>query len=80
MIAERYRWDADKCPASRAISILSKSKIPAIRKLTVEVDATDVVLRGQVALYYYKQLAQELVRNELPEIIIRNRIEVVEPD
>jgi hypothetical protein len=66
-------------PLARARLALSNSKIPAIRALNVEADSSGVELRGRVNLYYYKQLAQELVRNEIDDTPIINRIDVVDP-
>ena len=48
-------------------------------KTEVEANSIGVVLHGQVNLFYYKQLAQELVRNELKDIPIFNEIEVLDP-
>jgi len=76
LMAENSRTVLENSPVARAKSILAKSKIPAIRKLSVERDEIGVVLRGHVDLYYHKQLAQELVRNELDDIAIINRIQV----
>jgi len=78
MMAENSRTRPENSPVTRAKLTLAKSKIPAIRKLSVEHDGIGVVLRGHVDLYYYKQLAQELVRNELDDIAIVNRIQVAD--
>ncbi len=60
--------------AARAKSALSRSRIYDLRRLSVEPDGEAVVLRGRVSSFYHKQLAQELVRNELA----RNEIEGAE--
>jgi|EndMetStandDraft_3_1072993.scaffolds.fasta_scaffold161681_2 hypothetical protein len=78
MVAEKWNPNPGSGWTKRAKSLLSNSKIPAIRQVGVEWNSVGVVLRGQVHLYYYKQLAQELVRNELEDIPIFNEIEVVE--
>jgi hypothetical protein len=79
MIAEKWHKDGERSLVNRAKTSLSNSKIAAIRNLRVESDAIGVVLLGQVPLYYYKQLAQELVRSELDDTSIINQIEVVAP-
>jgi len=79
MIADYLRPRTDNTLAGRAKSILAQSKIPAIRLIEAEEDSDGIALRGQVPLYYYKQLAQELVRSELEEIAIFNEIKVVDP-
>jgi hypothetical protein len=79
MIAEQRCRDAEHGLVGRARKTLSDSGIAAIRNLRVEPDPVGVVLLGQVPLYYYKQLAQELVRSDIEDVTIINRIEVVEP-
>ena len=79
MVTEYWGTRTDNGLVARARSTLSNSKIQALRKLSVEEDRVGVVLRGQVPLYYYKQLAQEVVRNELEDVAIFNEIEVVDP-
>jgi len=64
---------------TRAALTLRSSKIATIRNLEVKADDVGIVLHGRVHLYYYKQLAQELIRSELADIPIFNEIEVVEP-
>ena len=78
MIAGKWHVDANRSLVSRARTSLSNSKIAAIRNVKVESDPMGVVLLGQVPLYYYKQLAQELVRNELDDAWVINHIEVIE--
>jgi hypothetical protein len=80
MISGNSRQDADHAAIGRAKLTLSKSKIAAIRNVSVEAVGGSIVLLGQVPMYYYKQLAQELVRNEISDAAIHNRIEVVAQD
>ena len=61
----------------RAREALTRSPIAAMREIIVESNTTGIVLRGQVSLFYYKQLAQELVRKEIEDAPLFNRIEVV---
>jgi hypothetical protein len=79
MIVEYGRPRADNSSVSRVRSILTKSRIPAIRRVEADEDGNRIILRGQVPLYYYKQLAQELIRNELTDSAIVNEIEVIAP-
>ena len=44
--------------------------------LAIEVFPERVVLRGNTKTYYAKQLAQESVRNILPEMMLENAIQV----
>ena len=79
MVAEKWYPRADSGWTARAKLTLRNSRIPAIRKLRVEANSIGVVLHGQVNLFYYTQLSQELVRNELKDIPIFNEIEVLDP-
>ncbi|MSR31671.1 MAG: BON domain-containing protein [Gemmataceae bacterium] len=56
---------------------LRQSAIPAIRRLTLNEDETEVVLQGVVSSYYMKQLAQEAVLPVLGQRKLRNLIAVV---
>ena len=47
-----------------------------VRNLTIEVQAGRIVLRGQTATYYVKQLAQHGVRDLLPDVCLENIIVV----
>lgn len=49
----------------RATTAIRKSPIPTLRKLSVEETEGCVTLRGVVASYYLKQLAQETVMASL---------------
>ena len=63
--------------AARAKSALSCSRIYDLRRLSVEPDGEAVVLRGRVSSFYHKQLAQEIVRNEIEGAEVINAIRVV---
>ena len=63
--------------ADRAREILSRSRIYVIRTLEVTQQDDCVVLRGNVDSFYHKQLAQELLRGDLPSVEIINHISVV---
>jgi hypothetical protein len=47
-----------------------------VRNLVIEMRPERVVLRGQTATYYVKQLAQHGVRDVLPQICLENSISV----
>ena len=78
MVAGNWGTRTDNRLVARARATFSNSRIPSIRNLSVEEDDHGIVLRGQVPLYYHKQLAQELVLNELEDVAIFNEIEVVD--
>lgn len=61
----------------RALAALRQSRSPDIRGLTVVQDRSSVVLRGQVRSFYHKQLAQELVKNEIGGTEVVNEAEVI---
>lgn len=63
--------------ASPIAQALGESKIPALRRVSVEEDATAVVLTGTVPSYYLKQLAQEAVLGLCRGRQLVNRVEVV---
>jgi hypothetical protein len=54
----------------RARAVLSKSKIRDLKQLTVAQDGKAIVLSGRVSTYYHKQLAQELLRAELGDVVV----------
>ena len=60
----------------RAKEALRQSKIREIRKLAVEQAGDDIVLHGHASSFYFKQLAQELVRKELNGQEVLNHIQV----
>jgi hypothetical protein len=55
---------------------LRRSNIPAIRNLLIEESDSSVVIRGNVASYYLKQLAQETVIPVLEGRELRNHVSV----
>ena len=63
--------------ASRAKFALSQSRIYDLRRLNVDQDGEAVVLRGRVSSFYHKQLAQEVVRNEVDGAEVVNAIRVI---
>ena len=79
MVAEYLRPRTNHSLAGLARTVLAKSKIPAICRVKVEEGNNGIVLNGKVNLFYYKQMAQELVRAELNDVAIVNRIEVIDP-
>jgi hypothetical protein len=64
---------------SRATEALRLSTIPAIRNLSIEETDGFVLIRGNVASYYLKQLAQETVMPVLEGRELRNRVNVQVP-
>jgi len=55
---------------------LHNSEIADIRFLRVEMDGAQVVVRGIVGSFYYKQLAQEVVRQVVGGLQIENAVGV----
>ncbi len=47
-----------------------------VRNLSVELNSGGVVLRGRTTTYYLKQLAQQGVRDLLPQVKLENDIVV----
>lgn len=47
-----------------------------IRNLAIELDPKRVVLRGQASSFYVKQMAQQGIRDFLPNLVLENSIEV----
>jgi hypothetical protein len=47
-----------------------------IRNLAIELDPERVVLRGQASSFYVKQMAQQGIRDFLPNLVLENSIEV----
>jgi hypothetical protein len=62
---------------SATLAALHHSPIPALRKLAVEETDSDVVLKGSVASYYLKQLAQETIMPVLAGRELHNHVLVV---
>lgn len=61
---------------SRASEALRGSPIPALRNLSIEESDSSVVICGNVASYYLKQMAQETVMPVLEGRELRNRVTV----
>jgi len=61
-----------------ALQVLRESPILALRRLSLEETDSAVIIRGNVATYYLKQLAQETLRPVLPDRRLVNRVAVVE--
>lgn len=64
----------DQSPATQAIR---HSPIPALRELILEENETAIVIKGHVASYYLKQLAQETILPVLAGRELVNRVAVV---
>jgi hypothetical protein len=47
-----------------------------IRNLAIELDPNRVVLRGQASSFYVKQMAQQGIRDFLPNLLLENSIVV----
>ena len=60
----------------RAQTALRQSKIREIRKLAVEQVGEVIALHGHASSFYFKQLAQEIVRKELEGQEVLNHIQV----
>lgn len=62
---------------SRLAQALSRSPIPALRKLSLLESDSTVTIQGQVSSYYLKQLAQETILPLLDRRQLLNRVHVV---
>lgn len=62
---------------SRALLALRKSRIPALRNLSVEESPAGITISGRVTTYYLKQLAQETVMPVLIDRELHNEVLVV---
>lgn len=60
----------------RAQDALTRSPIHALRSLHVEQHGEQLVLSGRLSSFYYKQLAQELVRSVASDLRVVNSIDV----
>lgn len=60
----------------RARTALSASPVFALRELDVNMAGEMVIISGRVNCFYYKQLAQEIVRNALAGVRVINAISV----
>jgi len=61
---------------TRAEAMLARSTVLRSRGLSVLNRDGQIILRGKVSLFYHKQLAQELIRAEIPDVMIVNEIQV----
>ena len=64
---------------TRAKAALSKSRIRDLQRLTISQGEDRIVLYGRASSYYHKQLAQELIRCELPDVEVVNKMQVEYP-
>ncbi len=60
-----------------ATQALQQSPIPALRGLILEENESAVVIKGHVASYYLKQLAQETILPVLAGRELVNRVQVI---
>ena len=60
----------------QAQAALQTSPIFALRDLRVERDGSSLLISGRVSSYYYKQLAQEVVRSVAGGLQVVNSIDV----
>jgi hypothetical protein len=61
---------------AQAALLLQQSPIPALRKLKVEENDHDVIIKGEVGSYYLKQLAQETLMPVLDGRRLNNQVSV----
>ena len=61
---------------ARAQQALASSPVYALRELQVEQDGDTILLRGSVASFYHKQLAQEVIRHAVEGVEVVNSIRV----
>ena len=80
MTTANLRSSTDYIPLVCARSALARSRITAMRDITVESNSEGIEIRGRVSLFYYKQLALELVRKEIGSTPLFDRVEVVQLD
>jgi hypothetical protein len=64
---------------NRAKDILRRSRIRDLQKMVVECVGNDIALHGHASSFYHKQLAQELIRQEVGDLRILNHVQVVHP-
>lgn len=71
--------DTAKDVQLKAQQALSSCPVYALRELLVECDGETLVITGQVASFYHKQLAQEIVRQAVDEVDVEviNAIKVL---
>ena len=73
-MAETLLKDADV--EIRAQVALTSNPIFALRVLRVERDGEALLISGRVSSFYYKQLAQEVVRAVARGVVVVNSIQV----
>lgn len=61
----------------RVSQVLRRTGQWALRDIEVSVQDGGLLIEGQIANYYQKQLAQEAVRKILPHTHIRNELNVI---
>ena len=66
--------EQDLC--QKAVDALQRSHIFALRDLEVNLVGDDLVVSGRVESYYYKQMAQEVIRAEVPATRLINQVKV----
>lgn len=64
------------CLVTEPTEALATSSLPQLRRLRVTVNEDEVIITGQVASYYLKQLAQEAIRPALGDRRLLNLVEV----
>lgn len=74
MVSEMLRLHGNA--VDRAEEALRKSLIRDIRHLIVEGTVEGVVIHGMVKSFHHKQLAQEIVRIEIGDVELINRLQV----
>ena len=62
--------------AQRAQAALLASPLMALRQLLVEPSQDRILISGRVSTFYQKQQAQELVRAEIPGVMVVNEVQV----
>ena len=64
------------CLTKLAQDALLASPLMILRRLRVEQDDERIVISGQVSSFYQKQQAQEIVRAQIPGVVVVNEVEV----
>jgi hypothetical protein len=68
----------EKNPLDAAQAALQESPVFALRNLGVEQVGNNLILSGTVSTFYYKQLAQEVVRSVANGLGVINGVDVSE--
>lgn len=63
--------------ATKVQKILQSNGYLYSYRLTASAEDGSIVVRGKVPIYYYKQMAQEVIRPIVADLSIKNLIEVV---